>query len=151
MIRMLSKSGWSKLPCTKYELRLDITLKCGQSFRWKQLTACDKISPPATAGAVYIGVLHQKLLLLSQDDENVYYQCVSNQKCNKTGEQLHDYFQLDVHLEELYQKWSKVDPVFKSLATDYIGVRILRQDPVENVFSFICSANNNISRENSIN
>ena len=143
---MVSKTGWNKFPCTKSELRLDITLKCGQSFRWKQLSS-ENIDPPvAAAGPVYIGVLHQKLLLLTQDDDNVYYNCVNNQKCNKTQQQLRDYFQLHVNLEQLYKKWSKVDPVFQSLATDYIGVRILRQDPVENVFSFICSANNNISR-----
>ena len=59
---------------------------------------------------------------------------------------LNDYFQLDVDLEPLYQKWSGIDPVFETIALNYPGVRMLRQDPVENLFSFICSSNNNIQR-----
>ena len=46
----------------------------------------------------------------------------------------------------MYKLWSKVDPVFKDLSVKFSGVRMLRQDPVENIFSFICSSNNNISR-----
>lgn len=59
---------------------------------------------------------------------------------------LHDYFQLSVNLENLYKHWSDVDSHFAQTASDFGGVRILRQDPVENLFSFICSSNNNISR-----
>ncbi len=51
-----------------------------------------------------------------------------------------------VKLSPLYEKWAKVDPIFKQIAKDFSGIRILRQDPVENLFSFICSSNNNISR-----
>jgi N-glycosylase/DNA lyase len=59
---------------------------------------------------------------------------------------LNDYFQLAVNLKELYSTWSEVDDNFKSVAEKFPGVRILRQDPVENLLSFICSSNNNISR-----
>ena len=59
---------------------------------------------------------------------------------------LKDYFQLDVDLESLYKQWSLVDPNFSKIAKNYLGVRMLRQDPVENLFAFICSSNNNIQR-----
>ena len=57
-----------------------------------------------------------------------------------------DYFQWDVDLTTLYKQWSLADPNFDKLASQYVGVRMLRQDPVENLFSFICSSNNNIQR-----
>lgn len=95
---------------------------------------------------IYIGVLFKKLILLSQDDNNVYYLSVNNSDCGKTEGQLRDYFQLSTNLSQLYQQWSDNDSIFEKLSTTYQGVRILRQDPVENLFSFICSANNNISR-----
>ena len=57
-----------------------------------------------------------------------------------------DYFQLDVNLRQLYIEWSKADSNFAKIASTMPGIRILRQDPVENLFSFICSSNNNISR-----
>ena len=96
--------------------------------------------------SVYIGVLFKKLILLSQDDRNLYYLSVNNSECEKTEEQLRDYFQLTTNLSQLYREWSDNDSIFEKLSSTYQGVRILRQDPVENLFSFICSANNNISR-----
>ena len=59
---------------------------------------------------------------------------------------LRDYFQLKVDLESLYDRWSKNDQVFNRLSQNFGGLRMLRQDPVENLFSFICSQNNHISR-----
>lgn len=59
---------------------------------------------------------------------------------------LKDYFQLDIDLERLYARWCGADENFKTVASRLPGVRILRQDPVENLFSFICSSNNNITR-----
>lgn len=59
---------------------------------------------------------------------------------------LHDYFQLDVSLKELYEQWSAADPNFKSKAAAFQGIRVMRQDPVENLITFICTSNNNIAR-----
>ncbi|KAH9993756.1 DNA glycosylase [Russula vinacea] len=59
---------------------------------------------------------------------------------------LRDYFQLDVDLVMLYDEWSEKDPVFAKLRGRFEGIRMLRQDPWENLISFICSSNNNITR-----
>lgn len=59
---------------------------------------------------------------------------------------LEDYLQMKVPLKDLYSDWSKKDAVFRKIAEKLPGVRVLRQDPVENLFSFICATNNNISR-----
>ena len=62
-----------------------------------------------------------------------------------------DYLQLDrANLTVLYKRWGCDDENFRRVAADFSGVRILRQDPVENLFSFICSSNNNISRISSM-
>ncbi|KAH7102276.1 DNA glycosylase [Auriculariales sp. MPI-PUGE-AT-0066] len=62
-------------------------------------------------------------------------------------EWLNDYFQLDVDLQTLYSDWAKRDTVFDKLVKDrFKGLRMLRQDPWENLVSFICSQNNHISR-----
>lgn len=59
---------------------------------------------------------------------------------------LKDYFQLDVPLEKMYSVWAEADANFAAVCPQFPGVRMLNQDPVENVFSFICSSNNNIQR-----
>lgn len=56
------------------------------------------------------------------------------------------YFRLDVDLDECYAKWSAAHKHFQSEADRFYAVRVLDQDPVENLFSFICSQNNHISR-----
>lgn len=54
------------------------------------------------------------------------------------------------YIKELYNDWSKLDLIFKERVEKYPnvlkGIRVLRQEPVENLFSFICSSNNHIKR-----
>ncbi|XP_011506271.1 PREDICTED: N-glycosylase/DNA lyase isoform X2 [Ceratosolen solmsi marchali] len=58
---------------------------------------------------------------------------------------LSDYFRLNLSLKENLRTWASVDSHFESY--NKLGaVRILNQDVVENLFSFICSSNNNIIR-----
>nr|XP_045605858.1 N-glycosylase/DNA lyase-like [Procambarus clarkii] len=186
-----------EVACRPCELRLDITLQCGQSFRWRE----------ANPGK-WRGIIGNKVWTLSQDDSHIAFQAhtsegvsenhnnalkaaSSSQKkrrvsvtkaatrensangdfspaqkevkdCTKTSsnivdnlsdnceeelkKMLRNYFQLDISLETLYSVWSKADGNFAAVSPEFPGIRILNQDPVENVFSFICSSNNNIQR-----
>lgn len=59
---------------------------------------------------------------------------------------LRAYFRLNVNLSECYAEWSKAHQHFKTESNKFYAIRVLDQDPVENLFSFICSQNNHISR-----
>lgn len=84
--------------------------------------------------------LPQKSNKKSKDNVTCNGDFMSNQEI------LRDYFRLDINLSDLYKIWSSKDSHFKETARNFTGVRMLRQDPVENLFSFICSSNNHISR-----
>ncbi|ELU01650.1 hypothetical protein CAPTEDRAFT_113225 [Capitella teleta] len=131
--------AWRKIACSKTELDLGVTLICGQSFRWKE-----------TAPGEWTGVLKNLVWNLKQSDDLLFYKTLEESPAASSDltqeDILKDYFQLHVNLSKLYEQWSSDDPNFKSKASSFRGVRILRQDPVENLFSFICSSNNNISR-----
>jgi N-glycosylase/DNA lyase len=58
---------------------------------------------------------------------------------------LHNYFQLTIKLSELFDKWCKNDRRFEEGQIP-IGIRVLAQEPLENLISFICSSNNNVQR-----
>lgn len=104
------------------------------------------------ASGEWVGILEGMLWMLTQKDNYVSYQVVEPSKKIKLENEsqyesiLKNYFQWDVDLEHLYSEWSKADPNFSKVAPNFQGVRMLRQDPVENLFSFICSSNNNIQR-----
>lgn len=63
---------------------------------------------------------------------------------------LRSYFRLDIDLEKCYQEWSAAHKHFREEATRFYAIRMLDQEPVENLFSFICSQNNHISRISSL-
>lgn len=63
---------------------------------------------------------------------------------------LNSYFRLDVDLDKHYEQWSAAHRHFREEATRFFAIRMLDQEPVENLFSFICSQNNHISRISSL-
>ncbi|NXA63743.1 OGG1 lyase, partial [Mohoua ochrocephala] len=147
-------SLWRCLPCPPAELRLDLVLSSGQSFRWWE----------SSPGA-WTGVLGGRVWTLRQDGDRLWYTVYGEEDEHEEEEEqdgcpakaakldgaetdriLRDYFQLDVGLSALYRAWGAADPLFRKVATDFPGVRVLRQDPVECLFSFICTSNNHISR-----
>lgn len=60
------------------------------------------------------------------------------------------YFRLDFDLESNYQKWKLAHEHFASKDGRYENIRQLNIDCVENLFSFICSQNNHITRISSL-
>lgn len=63
---------------------------------------------------------------------------------------LTSYFRLDYDLESSYKHWKSAHSHFASKDEKYENIRQLNIDCVENLFSFICSQNNNISRISSL-
>ena len=143
-----------KLPLA--QLNLKAVLKCGQSFRWtvtqlesddKELTTKTEISddskpncsPPTEEWRL---TLADRVVCLRQTDDELFYRaCFPNKPSigsdsdatDSTLQWLRDYFQLDIDLEKLYSQWNESDPVFKKVAPRFVGIRILRQDPWENL------------------
>ena len=77
--------SWKTLPCLRSELRLDITLQCGQSFRWRSHNQNQ-----------WIGVLKERIWLLAQNEKEIQYQTWPTK--GDEDDILRDYFQLDVSL-----------------------------------------------------
>ena len=85
--------------------------------------------------------------ILKQNDDCIEYQVHgSNNGEPFYNDLLANYFQLNLDLKQNFTEWSLKDPIFKEAATQFYGIRILKQELVENIFSFICSSNNNIGR-----
>ena len=127
---------FATLACSSSELRLDLTLCCGQSFRWQE-----------TGPSEWTGVTRGKLITLQRVEETaIQYHVHNSTDVLKDEAFIKDYFRLDENLEVLCKDWSERDKNFAKKVESFSGIRILRQDPVETLFAFICSSNNNITR-----
>ncbi|KAJ3568639.1 hypothetical protein NP233_g5580 [Leucocoprinus birnbaumii] len=144
---------FSSLHIPTAQLNLAAVLKCGQSFRWSILPLPTTESGPTHE---YRLCLRDRVVCLRQAPDTLFYraafpdpQPAPNDLAKRDIETvawLKDYFQLDIDLVRLYDQWSERDKVFARFRDRFTGIRILKQDPWENVVSFICSSNNNISR-----
>ncbi|XP_043273488.1 N-glycosylase/DNA lyase [Venturia canescens] len=131
-----------RIACKRQELDLGITLNGGQSFRWLAIEN----------GAKYRGVYSGCVWTFSQDDENLHYVLHNSSINDETtcSNSLKKYFNLETSLRDSINEWSSCDAQFEKSCNNAVGVRILDQDIVENLFSFICSSNNNIPRISSM-
>lgn len=127
------------IPCLRTELNLALTLHGGQSFRW---TDCDD---------GYRGIFNGYIWTLSQNETHLLYTVQGQLKDSvQYDDILSEYLRLSISLKEHYKKWAKADTYFQRCLDESNAVRILKQDVVETLFSFICSSNNNISRISSM-
>ena len=141
--RMTTQPGFHALPLQLAQLSLAAVLKCGQSFRWSihPLHAALPLDPSHE----YRLCLQDRIVCLRQSPDTLFYRAVFPEtpifpeivsaRDAETLQWLKDYLQLDVDLEKLYTEWAERDPVFAKLRTRFEGIRILRQDPWENLVS----------------
>lgn len=149
-------AGFRALPLAAVQLSLAAVLKCGQSFRWTCYPLPSSSGTESSPTHEYRLCLRDRVVCLRQSSDYLFYRSVFPGKHlsaereavsdEETLSWLKDYFQLDVDLVKLYDQWSDRDQVFNKLKSRFSGIRVLRQDPWENLVSFICSSNNNIPR-----
>ncbi|CAH4033866.1 N-glycosylase/DNA lyase [Pieris brassicae] len=142
--------SWNKIPIKSRELQLIGTLNGGQSFRWTF----------DSHENIWTGIFAKTVWRLQEEDDCLKYIVLGSllKKSDTEGGKhvdvyknlLQNYFRLDVDLSNYYKTWSEKDDLFKSACVQFYGIRMLAQEPVENLFSFICSQNNHISRISSM-
>ena len=135
--------GWRALGVTRRELCLAHTLPVGQTFRWR----------PGPRQGAFRGVVGRRIFELEQmeGEEDVRFRVLNPGEAASAREgsaeaSLRDYFTLGKDLGALSAHWSAQDRRFAALQGYFPGCRLLRQDPLECLFSFILSSNNHISR-----
>jgi N-glycosylase/DNA lyase len=107
-----------------------LTVSCGQSFRWQK-----------AQNGTWTGV----------DGDNAYRVCVHSGylEVESTAPRaaFDRLFRLDTNLTELKRNILGLDHRLASVVASLKGLRLMRpSDPVEVLFSFVCSANNHIPR-----
>ena len=142
--------GFRALPLPIIQLSLAAVLKCGQSFRWSVFALpCEPgaTEDPSSPTHEYRYCLRDRLICLRQSPDTLFYRSVYPESHTSPAQEvfreaetlawLRDYFQLDVDLVKLYDDWSMRDPVFRKLRDRFSGIRMLRQDPWENLVSYV--------------
>ncbi|BAM80835.1 probable 8-oxoguanine-DNA-glycosylase [Cyanidioschyzon merolae strain 10D] len=133
-------SPWYAIAVPVEELDLPLCLEAGQTFRWKQ-----------RENGLWCGVHAELAWNLYRPDATTLRYCYAPATVDPVRARLvlQDFLRLSddaPSLVSLYEDWSSSDPHFRSVAPFFQGTRVLRQDPVECLFSFLCSSNNHIRR-----
>jgi len=112
-------------------LDLNLTLGCGQAFRWRK-----------REDGVWSGVVRNRLMEFAIDGHDLLWRTYPA----ADPELVADYLRLSDDVNAVYSRLSAIDPHLADLIRCYPGMRFLRQDPAEALLSFVCSAANSIPR-----
>lgn len=110
---------------------LDLTLHCGQAFRWEK-----------NENGRHHGVAFGKMLDIRQTAQGVLLSDTSTADFEQVWR---GYFDLDRDYAALCDNFC-ADTGLKTAVEQFPGIRVLRQEPWEALCSFIISQNNNIPR-----
>ncbi|MCL2321726.1 MAG: 8-oxoguanine DNA glycosylase [Oscillospiraceae bacterium] len=103
---------------------------CGQCFRWNKQIDSN-----------YIGIAYNKVIELSKKDDDLFIYNIDEKEFIDLWS---DYFDLKRDYSKIKEKLSSEDEILKKAIPFGCGIRILNQDPLETIISFIISANNRI-------
>ena len=120
---------WAPIP--PGACNIPLTLASGQSFRWKR------------AGDDWLGVITGTAVRLRPVENGFWWQTYP---AGGQWSRIFDYFALDVDLERISSGWSESEPRILPALQAFSGLRILRQDPEEAFFSFLCASCNTITK-----
>lgn len=112
-------------------LNLDLTLDCGQAFRWVK-------QPDGSWSGAVRGVC----LNISQKGNDFLLKNTTKEAFDNIWR---NYFDFDRDYEKICQKLKK-DELIAPTVEEYYGIRILNQDSWEALCSFVISQQNNIQR-----
>ena len=123
-----------EFPCPIAELHLEHTLVCGQAFRWHLDADGWWSCPLAVRGDS--GRRGDVLIRVRQDLETVYHDATPPDALAV----IRDYFRLNVALATLAREFLAADQSIGAALDAFPGLRVVRQDPEECLFSFLCTA-----------
>ena len=113
-------------------LHLRWTLASGQAFRWRE-----------SGEGWWTGVVEGSVLRIHRDDRGFTYAAYPDLPRPDFWE---DYLRLDFDLAAMYEELGPRDPHLAASMARWSGLRILRQDPMETIASFLCTTANSIPR-----
>jgi N-glycosylase/DNA lyase len=159
LAELAPENEWIDLEVPAQELRPSATLTTGQCFNWLvvddsftgEVADTASVSPQKSAWGTHdakewVGApLKDRVISIRETSTTTLFRVLCGPK-DGVKEDLRRYFRLETPLAPLYKEWSKQDARLAKIAKAIPGVRIVRQDPHECMFSFICSSNNNIPR-----
>ena len=102
-----------------YELKISLTLSNGQCFNWKKANSTE-----------WVGVIGRNVIGLKDTDKGVAFRSYVEDS-DVSSQELEDYFQLSVSMDELCSTWlkkKKSDKRFEAIAKCMRGMRIVRQE-----------------------
>jgi N-glycosylase/DNA lyase len=105
---------------------------CGQCFRWNE-----------EENGSYTGVFKNNVLNVQKVGNDIIFKGLVNGNIKGV---VQDYFDLNRNYTKIKNELSKIDDNIKKSVEYGSGIRILNQDLIETILSFIISANNNIPR-----
>jgi len=107
-----------------YPFNLDVTLCCGQVFRWYKIDAW------------WYGVTGETLIKIRQISNILEFE-------NANADFVENYFGLNDNMPKIFSQISK-DKHIQSAINAFRGLRIIRQNPFECLISYICATYKNI-------
>lgn len=126
----LSFSGYNKMKREIKKFNLTKTFENGQCFRWYKQN-----------DESYFGIVDKEIVHLFYENNKLYMEGK-----NLNEDYLYNYFSLDEDYELIENEVKKIDKYLYKAVEFSSGMRLLKQDKLETIISFIISQNNNIKR-----